>query len=137
MYNVIHFRKKKTKQTRCVFKIGKQIIQTMQSYRCLGVVLNKFYKTTTISEALNKGRKALYEVMRMKRQIGQIEWRSFSKLFMSLVLPGMMYWCELWGLMGKNNKQLERVQLTAIRNFWGTFDISYYSFRTGSKMVAN
>ena len=50
-----------------------------------------------ISEALNKGRKALYEAIRMKRQIGQIGWRSFSKLFMSLVLPSMMYGCEVWG----------------------------------------
>ena len=33
-----------------------------------------------ISEALNKGRKALYEVIRMKRQIGQIGWRSFSQI---------------------------------------------------------
>ena len=75
---------------------------------------------TMISEALNKGRKALYEVIRMKRQIGQIGWRSFSKLFMSLVPPSMMYGCEVWGLMGKNNiNYVERVQLTAIRNFLG------------------
>ena len=33
--NVIHFRKKKTKQTRCVFKIGEQTIQTTQSYKYL------------------------------------------------------------------------------------------------------
>ena len=118
--NVIHFRRKKTEQTRCVFKIGEQIIQTTQSYKYLGVVLNEFLEDKAmISEALNKGRKALYEVIRMKRQIGQIGWRSFSKLFMSLVLPSMMYGCEVWGLMGKHGKQLERVQLTAIRNFLG------------------
>ena len=29
-----------------------------------------------------------------------------------------MYGCEVWGL-GKNSKQLERVQLTAIRKFLG------------------
>ena len=40
--NVIHFRRKKTEQTRCVFKIGDQIIQTTQSYKYLGVVLNEF-----------------------------------------------------------------------------------------------
>ena len=85
-----------------------QIIQTTQSYRYLGVVLNEFLEDKTmISKALNKGRKVLYEVIRMKRQIGQIGWRSFSNLFMSLVLPSMMYECEVWGLMGKNNKQLE------------------------------
>ena len=31
----------------------------------------------------------------------------------------MIYGCKVWGLMGKNNKQLERVKLTAIRNFLG------------------
>ena len=62
-----------------------------------------------ISEALNKGRKALYEVIRMKRQIGQIGWRSFSKLFTSLALPSMMYGCEVWGLMGKHGKQLTAI----------------------------
>ena len=31
----------------------------------------------------------------------------------------MMYGCEVWGLMGRNNKQLERVQLKAIWNFLG------------------
>ena len=87
---VIHFRKKKTERTRCVFKIGDQIIQTTQSYKYLGVVLNEFLEDKAmISEALNKGRKALYEVIRMKRRIGQIGWRSFSKLFTSLVLPSM------------------------------------------------
>ena len=71
--NVIHFRKKRTKQTRCVFKIGEQTIQITQSYKYLGVVLNEFLEDKAmISEALNKGRKALFEVIRMKRQIGQI-----------------------------------------------------------------
>ena len=68
--NVIHFRKKTTKQTRCVFKIGEQTIQTTQSCKYLGVVLNEFYQDKTmISEALNKGRKALYEVIRMKNEL--------------------------------------------------------------------
>ena len=48
----------------------------------VGIAHHCFYSDaedkTMISEALNKGRKALYEVIRMKRQIGQIGWRSFS-----------------------------------------------------------
>ena len=43
------------------------------------VVLDEFLEDNAmISEALNKGRKALYKVIRMKRQFGQIGWRSFS-----------------------------------------------------------
>ena len=64
---------------------------------------------------MNKGRKALYEVIRTKkRQIRQIGWKSFSKLFNSLVLPSMMYEYEVWVLLENNSKQLERVQLTMI-----------------------
>ena len=44
------------------------VIQTTQLYRYLGVRLNEFLEDKTmISEALNKGRKALYEVIRMKK----------------------------------------------------------------------
>ena len=139
--NVIHLIKKKTEQTRCVFKIGEQIIQTTQSYRYLGVVLNEFLEDKAmIGEALNKGRKALDKVIRIKRQIGQIGWRSLSKLFTNLVLPSMMYGCEVWELKGKHGKQLLESQSTFDNDskFSGsTFEISYYSFRTGSRMVAN
>ena len=74
----------------------------------------------------------------MKRQIGQIGWSSFTKLFMSLVLPSMMYGCEVWGLMGRNNKKLERVQLTAIRNFLGVhsrFPITALELEAGFDIV--
>ena len=95
-------------------------IPISKSYKYLGVKLEEYLNGEEMfTEVLDRSRKALYGLQRLSRNAGQIDFESFSRLYMSLVRSCLLYGCEVWGALYKNEINLERVQLSAIRSFLG------------------
>ena len=63
---------------------------------------------------MENSRKALYGVNRLIRDLGNVGWETFTKLYMSYVRSSMLYTSEIWGLLCKNEYKLEKVQRAAI-----------------------
>ena len=118
---VIHFcNKKQIKRSREVFRIGGEVIQMVPEYKYLGVVIDESLEGDRMMESvMENSRRALYGVNRLIRSLGNVGWEMFMKLYMSYVRSSTLYAAEVWGLLCKNEYELEKVQQAAIRSCLG------------------
>ena len=75
--SVVHFRKKSVRKSSVEFRIGGEIPSRVSEYKYLEIVLNEFLKSE------KNGRKALYGVMRLVRDLGR---------------STILYGCEIGGV---------------------------------------
>ena len=68
---------------------------------------------------MENSRKALHVMNRLIRDLGNVGWETFTKLYMSYVRSSMLYDAEIRGLLYKNEYKLEKVQRVAIRSCLG------------------
>ena len=103
------------------FKCDGNIIDTVSNYCYLGITLkcngNFNLAATTLME---KARKAYFK---MKQSIGlNVSCKTLEKLFDSLILPIMLYGCEVWGLdsaLKQKNDPYESLHVKFIKEILG------------------
>ena len=114
----MHFRKGRKQRSTFEFKVGNDILETVDRYRYLGVIFQEKCDYTFNCEALAKGAgRALGGIISKIHNLRDLGFKSFDKLFHSCVSPIMDYCSSVWGV--KRHQSLENVQHRAMRYFLG------------------
>ena len=88
-------------------------IQYCQNYDHLGILINCNTKSSSrISNACCKGWKSFYALTDM--DISRVNPESMAHLYKTIVLPSILYGCELWN---HTNNGLETSKHTSTRNY--------------------
>lgn len=99
------------KQTK--FYINEIEIEKVNEFKYLGITFSKNRKfTQTIKENITKGKRAMYSIF-SKAKCNGLSISCQIHLFKVIVLPILLYGCEVWGF--ENLKLLEKVQLEFCR----------------------
>ena len=76
-----------------------------------------------------KGKRALFDVLRLHSRLEQMTRNTFFKIFDSKIQPILLYSSEVWGVLVKDNNPTESVHLFACKRFLNV------AARTPNKMV--
>lgn len=115
---IVHFRHKNKNRTNFAFKLGEKIVKYTEVYRYLGIHLNEHLDFCEAEKVLaeSSGR-ALSSIINKFKNLGNIGYRTFTKLYESGVVPIMDYGSEVWGKDCSSNGT--KTQNRAIRYFLG------------------
>ena len=115
---IMHFRQIRTKRSDFQFQFGKQKLQYVENYKYLGLNLDEhlLYDYGTSVLAGSAGR-ALGGIIAKTKQLGDLGYAAYSKLFHTCVCPVMDYMAGIWG--SNTNMKGQMVQNRAIRYFLG------------------
>jgi hypothetical protein len=114
----IHFRRGNARRSDFVFKIGNNLLETVDHYKYLGVIFQEKCDFTLNCESLSKAAgRALGSVVNKIHQLKDFGFRAFEKLFNSCVVPILDYGSSTWGY--KRYQTVENVQNRAMRYFLG------------------
>ena len=115
---VVHFRNKRKKKSKFVFKIDDCTLEIVDSYRYLGVIFDEYLNfdkcAKTLSEAAGR---ALGSIITKFKQYKNIGYHTFTKLYKAGVNSILDYGASVWGF--GNHKYAQQVQNRAIRYFLG------------------
>lgn len=100
------------------FKIGKYVLENVKEFKYLGVTFSKLnnFKTTK-AQLKQQATKAMYFVL-AKSKDNNLSIECKLKMFESMVLPILLYGCEVWGY-GKNDI-CDAVQINFFRHILPT-----------------
>jgi hypothetical protein len=88
----MHFRKGRTQRSDFSFKLGNDILETVDRSRCLGVIFHEKCDYTYNSEPLGKGAgRAVGSLISKIHNLKNFGFKSFEKLFYAVVTPVMDY----------------------------------------------
>ena len=116
---VVHFRQHCVEQSQCIFKLGSDVLKTVQNYKYLEVVLDEhmdFELNASIFLAEAAGR-ALGAIRPKLKYLKECGYKSFNTLFKAGVLTIADYSAGVWGT--KSLPKSEQVQYKAARYFLG------------------
>jgi hypothetical protein len=114
----IHFRKGRTQRSDFVFTIGENILQTVETYKYLGVIFHEKGSFTHNSDALSKGAgRALGSLISKVYKLKNFGFKTYTKLYESCVIPILDYSASVWGF--KHYQTIDNVQNRAMRFFLG------------------
>ena len=115
---VVHFRQASDEPTGMEFKYGDQVLEIVPMYRYLGLDL---YDTVDFSETvsgLSKSASRALGVITSKYSTHDgLDYKTYTKLFDSMVCPIMDYGCEIWG--ARKRDCMDVIQHRAMRTFLG------------------
>lgn len=99
-------------------KYGLETIEVVKSYKYLGVILDDVLDFKECIEVLaSRAGRALGQIIDKSKEIKDLGFESFEKLYQSCVCPILDYGSEVWGL--KDSKIIDDVQNRAIRYYLG------------------
>ena len=115
---VVHFRGKSVAQTQHVFHIGDSVLEVVQRYKYLGLILTETldYSVTATMVAQAAGR-ALGLLIAKSKASGGMPYNVFSHLYDTLVQPVINYGAAVWGT--QEFSCINAVQHRACRYFIG------------------
>lgn len=115
---VMHFRKRKMKQSPVTFQLGNNALDYVPSYKYLGVIFdeNRDFKTNTENLAKSGGR-ALGSIISKIHHLKDIGFDTYEILFHNCVTPIIDYCSGVWG--HQISHKIDMVQDRAIRYFLG------------------
>lgn len=114
----MHFRKGRTQQSKHVFKIGQNSMETVETYKYLGVTFHEKNDFTQNAESLSKGAgRALGVIINTIHHLKDFGFKAFEKLFTSCVVPILDYGASSWGY--RQFQSIDNVQNRALRYFLG------------------
>ena len=117
---IVHFRRKRVKQTMFKFTYGSKAIDIVQCYKYLGVIFDEFMSydecSKTLSESAGRALGVLISKFKRFRDTG---YETFTKLFDSGVQPILTYGSSVWGL--KIFKDIDRVTNRACPHYLGLY----------------
>ena len=112
---VVHFRPKSQIRPSFNFKCGPFTLDTVPSYKYLGVWLNEHLEyQSCIKPLADSCRKALGLLISKSKQFGSFPFDVFSSLYDSLIIPRLDYAAGIWGY-----KSFPILQNKAIRYIMG------------------
>jgi hypothetical protein len=116
---VVHFRKPGTVRTDFVFKIHDSQLETVNSYKYLGIYLDEHLTFSDAMDSLGTGGgRALGAINSRFKCLKNMGFKTYTKLFDSCVLPILTYGSGVWGLSCSST--IQSVQNRAMRFFLGT-----------------
>ncbi len=94
--NIVQFRNKGTHCTNVCFKLGENVLNKVEKHKYLEVILNEYleYDTTAtiLSAAAGRG---LGAVVAKTRHLSDLGFKTFEKVFCSIVVPILGYCSEI------------------------------------------
>ena len=116
--NVIHFRNPSKDKTNIVFKCGDDIIQVVDRYTYLGLVLTEYLDfNVTAKVVAQSASRALGLVIAKCKLAGGVPYSVFTKLYDSVVWPVISYGAAIWGC--RSFSCINAVHNRAMRFFLG------------------
>ncbi len=117
---VIHFRNPPKQCTDFVFKLCNNgpTLDTVENYKYLGTFFDDYLTFNKATEVLTAAaNRALGGMINKFKSLRDMSYRTYSKLYESMVCPVMDYGSAVWGF--KTYEKLEQVHHRAIRFFTG------------------
>ena len=115
---VVHFRTKSVNQTQLNFKFGTEILDKVDKYKYLGIVMDEFldFSTTASILAESGGRAlgAIYSKFKYNKGLG---FKTYSKMYDVGISPILDYCSGVWGFA--KFEKIDTIQNRAIRLFLG------------------
>jgi hypothetical protein len=127
---IVHFRNPRKNESNFIFKWYDTEIVKVNSYKYLGVYLDSHlnYKEHC-GKIASAGGRALGKVISKFKQIKNIGFNTFKKLFENGVDPVLSYGAEIWG--NYDSVEIERVQNRACRYYLGVSSLTPLPFLNG------
>ena len=115
---IVHFRPKRSPRTNYNFQFNNSNLEIVDKYKYLGVILNEYINYTLLSETLaGAAGRALSGVISKFKQIKNIRFYTFEKLYFANVVPVLDYASGVWGY--NSYTEGDKIQNRAIRYFLG------------------
>ena len=115
---IVVFRKKQKLSDQFVWRYRNQEIEVVPSFKYLGLLFaNNGSFSSNSNEAINSARRALFELKKMFAQNEEMTPKIQLDLFHSMVLPILMYGCEIWGFIRAD--PIERFYLSFLKSILG------------------
>ena len=116
--NIVHFRPSRIKRTEHLFMYGDTILDIVNEYKYLGVILDEHLTFEACSKTLaDSGGRALGAIISKFKEYKDLGYKTFTKLFDACVAPVLDYGSGIWGKA--KVKHAELVQNKAYRYFLG------------------
>ena len=128
--NVVHFRNARKQCTKHVFRWDNKEIEKSDFYEYLGVFLDyKLNFEHHFDEVSAAAGRALGKIISKFKEMKNVGYKTFTKLFETGVDSVISYGAEIWGTI--QSKKLERVQHRACRYFLGVNPFTALPFLYG------
>ena len=117
--NVVHFRNPPKQRTSFKFKLGAITeLDIVENYKYLGTFLDEYLTFGKATEVLSAAaNRALGSMINKFKGMREMNYRTYTKLYESLVCPVMDYGSAVWGM--KSYDKLDQVHHRAMRFFAG------------------
>ena len=116
--NIIHFRTDSQPRSTHVFKCGEIVLDIVDRYKYLGVVLHEHLDFNVTAKAVaQSASRALGLLIARVKLIGGVPFNVFTKLYDSIVWPVISYSAPIWGV--KQFSCINAVQTRAMRFYLG------------------
>ncbi len=122
---IVHFRNPPKQRTGHIFKLCNDgpVLETVDVYKYLGVFMDEYLTYSKATEVLSSAAgRALGGMITKYRNLKEMNYKTYSKLYDSLVCSVMDYSSAVWGV--KNYDCMENVHKRAIRYFVGVHRLS-------------
>ena len=101
--NVIHFRPLSVARSSFKFTCGQSIINTVSSYKYLGLTLNEYVDySESITMVVQSASRAFGSIISKFRSRGGLPFAVYTKLYDTLVWPILNYSAPIWGIRDYN-----------------------------------
>ncbi len=129
--NVVHFRNPPKRRTCFKFKLGSgPQLNVVESYKYLGTFLDEYLTFGKVTDVLSTAaNRALGGMINKFKSMREMNYRTYTKLYESLVCPVMDYGSAVWGT--KSYDKLDHVHNRAMRLFAGVHRLCPISGFTG------
>ena len=115
---IIHFRTANKPRSNFVFKLNEHVLEYVERYKYLGVVLNEnLLYNITASVLADSGKRALAAICTKFNKLKGLGFKTYSRLYHTGVAPILDYASGIWGF--QKFGYLDAVQNKAIRYFLG------------------
>ena len=115
---IMHFRPKKKNASNWNFKFNGASLETVKKYKYLGIIFTEHLDFNTAAEVLAGGAgRALSGIISKFRNLKNVGFKTFQKLFFSNVVPVMDYASGIWG--NACSSHADKIQNRAIRYYLG------------------
>ena len=114
----VHFRPSRSPRSEQAFSVGINIIETVESYKYLGVIFKEKQDFSSTAKALASGAgRTLGSIIAKMQSMKDFGFKTYEKLYESCITPILDYAASVLGF--KCQTDLESVLIKAIRYFMG------------------
>ena len=115
---IMHFRNARIKRSDFEFKLDNNVLEYVQDYKYLGLLLNEHMKYNNAAEMLSKAAgRALGACISKFKMLKNMGLQTYTTMYQTCVTSVMNYGAEIWGY--KNFQCCDNVQLRAMKFFLG------------------